>query len=207
MADFACIVCLDRPPLGRSLICGGDYARILGDLCTLEWAYLWLGQQMRAPAPAFKPGTIGRAAGSRPPLPLALHDAREDIHGKLAGWARLTAEEASMRGPADATVPSIAGWLRVQLHWASGQPWCDAYAAELADLRKAAYGLAPWDRARVDTPLPCPKCTLLSLSWYTGSETVLCRNRMCGHRMTSGDYVKAVLELWERHQQRQETAA
>lgn len=207
MADYACIVCLTRPPLGRSLICGGDYARILGDLCTLEFAYEWLGAQMRAPAAAWKPGTIGRAGGSRPPLPLALHDAREDIHGKLASWARLTAEEASMRGPVDGTVPAIAGWLRVQLHWASSQLWCDAYAAELAELRGAAYGLAPWGRARTDTPLPCPSCTLLSLSWYSGSDTVVCRNRMCGHRMTSGDYVKAVMEQWERHQGRREIAA
>lgn len=207
MPDYVCIVCQTRPPLGRSLIDGGCYARILGDLCTLEFAYEWLGAQMRAPAAAWKPGTIGRAGGSRPPLPLALHDAREDIHGTLAGWARFAAEAASMRGPADGTVPAIARWLRTQLHWISEREACREFAGDVADLRGTAYGLAPWGRARVDTPLPCPKCTLLSLSWYTGSETVLCRNRSCGHRMTSDDYVKAVLDLWERHQTRQEAAA
>lgn len=200
MASFPCTVCGLRDHLGRSFICGGCFARILGDLCTLEFAYAWLGAQMVAPQPTWKPGTIHQAGGSRPPLPVALHDARVDIHGKLASWARLIAEEANMRGPADDTVPAIATWLRAQLHWASDQAWCDDYAAELAELRGMAYGLAPWDRARTDLPLPCPArgCGMLSLSWYSGSETVVCRSRVCGHRMTSEDYVKAVVAEWER---------
>lgn len=180
MADFPCIVCSVRSHLGRSYTCGGCYARMLGDLCTLEFAYAWLGAQMAAPQPAFKPGTIHQAAGSRPPLPLALHDARVDIHGKLGSWARLIAEEARMRGPADDTVPSIAGWLRVQLHYASDQAWCDDYATELADLRMASYALAPWGRTRRDLPVPCSACGLLSLSLYGGSDGVICRNRECG---------------------------
>lgn len=209
MANFPCIICGLRDHLGRSFTCGGCYARMFGDLCTLEFAHAWLGAQMAAPQPAFKPGTVHQAAGSRPPLPLALHDARVDIHGKLGSWARLIAEEARMRGPADDTVPSIAGWLRVQLHYASDQAWCDDYAAELADLRGAAYGLAPWGRSRTDLPLPCPArgCGMLSLSWYSGSDTVLCRNRLCGHRMTSADYVAAVAEEWQRASRREVMAA
>ncbi|HEY8973693.1 MAG TPA: hypothetical protein VIN75_05710 [Burkholderiaceae bacterium] len=181
---------------------------MLGDLCVVEWAYGYLGAQMQAPLPAWKPGTLHRAGESRPPLPVALHDARVDIQGKLGSWARLIAEEANMRGPADNTVPAIALWLRAQLHWASDQSWVDSYAAELADLRKTAYGLAPWDRARQDLPLPCPArgCGMLSLSWYSGSETVVCRSRLCGHRMTVGDYVAAVMAEWERQTAAREMA-
>lgn len=105
-----------------------------------------------------------------------------------------------MRGPAADTVPAIALWLRAQLHWASDQLWVDSYAVALADLRKTAYGLAPWDRARTDLPLPCPGrgCGMLSLSWFSGSDTVVCRSRLCGHRMTGGDYVAAVMAEWAR---------
>jgi hypothetical protein len=201
MADFPCICCAVRPHLGRSFICGGCYARMLGDLSVLEFAYAWLGAQMAAPLPAWKPGTLHRAGESRPPLPVALHDARMDIHGKLGSWARLIAEEARMRGPERDEVPAIAAWLRIQLHYASDQPWCDDYATELADLRKSAYGLAPWDSARTDLALKCPGCGMLSLSLYSGSETVVCRVRLCGHRMTGADYMRAVAEEWQRQQE------
>jgi hypothetical protein len=201
MADFPCICCAVRPHLGRSFICGGCYARMLGDLSVLEFAYAWLGAQMAAPLPAWKPGTLHRAGESRPPLPVALHDARMDIHGKLGSWARLIAEEARMRGPERDEVPAIASWLRIQLHYASDQPWCDDYATELADLRKSAYGLAPWDSARTDLALKCPGCGMLSLSLYSGSETVVCRVRLCGHRMTGPDYMRAVAEEWQRQQE------
>lgn len=200
MSSFPCIICGQRDHLGRSFTCGGCYARMFGDLCTLEFAYGWLGAQMLAPAPAWKPGSLHLAGGSRPPLPIALHDARVDIHGKLGSWARLIAEEARMRGPVDDSVPAIAGWLRIQLHFASDQAWCDEYAAELSDLRAVAYGLAPWGSARTDLALKCPGCGMLSLSLYSGSETVVCRVRLCGHRMTGADYMRAVAEEWQRQQ-------
>lgn len=35
MASFPCIICSARDHLGRSFTCGGCYARMHGDLCTL----------------------------------------------------------------------------------------------------------------------------------------------------------------------------
>jgi hypothetical protein len=196
----ACIICLEREPYGRSLICGGDFARLRGDLATVQWAHSWLGTSMLALPASWKPGTIHRRGGPQPPMNVAMHDVRVDITGKLATWARMVAEEMTpaMAGPAHGDVRTVATWLRAQLGWISDQPWCDEFARELTDMRSAAYALAPWERSRLDLPLPCPRCGLLSLSLYSGDDAVTCRIRDCGHALTWADYQRKVGEEWTR---------
>lgn len=199
----ACIVCLEREPYGNSLLDGGCFARMRGDLATVQWAYSWLGATMLALPASWKPGTLHRAGESQPPTSLGMHDVRVDIHDTLASWARMIAEEhtPALHGPADDTVHAIAVWLRARLQWCSDQPWCDQFASALTILRQNAYALAPWDRSRIDLPLPCPKprgCGLLTLSLYSGDDGVTCRNRACGRVISWADYYLEVRAEWTR---------
>lgn len=204
MAEHLCIICRALPPyFDGSFVCGPDFARMRRDLAEVQWAYAWLGATMLALPAAWKSGTIHAAAGPRPPLSLAMHDARIDIQGKLATWARVVGEEhtPALHGPADGDVRTVATWLRARLQWISDQPWCDEFARELSEMRQTAYALAPWDRSRLDLPLPCPKpkgCGLLTLALYSGDDGVTCRNRACGRVMTWADYYLEVRAEWTK---------
>lgn len=204
-----CILCHEREPVGRSLLDGGCFARMRGDLATAVWAHAWLETTALTPPGVWKPGTRHRAGGSQPPLNVALIDACVDIHGKLGSWARMIAEEhvPALHGPAADTVPAIGVWLRERLPWVSDQPWCDEFAGELSVLRRTAYGLAPWDRSRSDMPLPCPSCGLLSLSLYSGDEAITCRTRLCGRVLALPEYHGEVAAWWERANSRREVMA
>lgn len=206
-----CVICHDRPPVGHSMIDGGCYARLRGDLATVEWAYGLLGEQLLALPAAWKPGSIGAAGGSRPPLSLAVVDARANIEGVLGSWARMVAEEhqPALHGPADGSVPAVGAWLDARMPWISDQPWVDEFARELGELRRAAHALAPWGRARRDLPLPCPEtaCGLLTLSWYADTDSVICRNRLCGLSMTIGQYRDEVSAWMRTASERREVMA
>lgn len=204
MSDTLCVVCNTRPRKGRSYLCGGDFVRLRVELATVQDAHRWLGVAMNASGAGPNTGVMRHAADSKPPYRLDFTDARTDIEGKLASWAQMIGEEhfPPLAGPLDATVPGICTWLRARLPWCSDQPWVDAFLTELADLRRMAYGLAPWDRTRTDSSLPCPSCALLTLSLYGGDDAVVCRNRPCGHIMTVHEYRRAVSE-WMQRQNRE----
>ncbi|MGH6657593.1 MAG: hypothetical protein ACRDVE_20600 [Actinocrinis sp.] len=196
-----CIACGANWPLPPSLLCGGCYARLRRDLAACEFAYEWLGTTMRALKPAWRTGTITRGGESRPPFDVQLHDARAAIETGLDGWARYIAGlyVPPMAGPADPRVPTVARWLRGRLRWCSDQPWCGEFAVALAELRQAAYALAPWERGMERLPLPCPGrgCGRQSLVFYQGSDTVTCSRRQCGHTMPMSQY-RAMIEDWYR---------
>jgi hypothetical protein len=202
-----CVICHDRPPVGTSYLCGGDYARLRTDLALTAWAHWWLGRAMVTPAPAWKPGAIHHAATEgQPPFPVALLDARSAIEAVLGSWARMIAEEhtPALAGPADGGVESVVRWLRARLPWCSDQPWVDDYARELAELRQQAHGLVPWSRARRDLPVPCPACGLLSLSAYSGDDAIVCRSHDCGRVVAWVEYEHAVRREWDDEMRRQQ---
>lgn len=185
-----CTVCAEREPRHPSRMCGVCFARLRRDISTLVGAHTWLGVAMLSPIPAWKAGTIHRAGGPAVPFPVAFHDARVDIAGKLGSWARAVAEEhvPALAGPADGQPEAVARWLVERLPWISDQPWCAEMARELAEAAHEAYGLAPWNRHRQDLPLPCPGCDYLTLSLYGGDELIMCRNLECCLEMTRGEY-------------------
>ena len=191
-----CLVCNLLEPRYPSHMCGSCFARLRRHISVLVGAHTWLGIAMLNPTPAWKPGTIHRQGGPRPPFRVDLHDAREDIAGKLTSWAKLIAEEhvPALRGPAAPDVATVARWLVERLPWVSEQPWCDAMANELAEAARSSYALVPWDRQRRDLPLPCPDCGVLLLSLYSGDELIACRNPGCGRQLTWAAYWEAVQE-------------
>lgn len=208
MSEATCVVCNTRPRKGRSYLCGGDFVRLRVELATVQDAHRWLGVAMNASGAGPNTGVIHHAADSKPPYRVDFTDARRDIEAKLASWAQMIGEKhfPPLAGPLDATVPAICTWLRARLPWCSDQPWVDSFLAELADLRRMAYSLAPWDRTRRDSAMPCPAkdCGLLTLSFYGGEDSWVCRNRLCGHVMTVNEYRKAIEEWMDR--QRREMA-
>jgi hypothetical protein len=200
---YICVVCQVRAPAYESsMLCGGCYARLRGNLGAVAWAYEWLGDAMASPAAAWKTGTIHRAGGSKLPFQAAYHDARVHIQAVLVDWARRIGEEhrpgpagSRQSRPADQDVRTLSRWISARLQWASEQPWCDQLDRDLHDLRATAHGLVPWTRGRRDLPLPCPGCALLSLSLYAGDDGIACRNRACGHTITWADYEEKVIDM------------
>jgi hypothetical protein len=211
MSDTLCVVCDTRPRKDRSHTCGGCFVRLRIELATVLGAHDWLGGNM-GPGSAGLNGAVTRRPGeSRPPYRVEFSDARTLIHKKLAEWAGYIAREhfPPLAGPADDTLPAIGVWLRARLPWVSDQPWAGEFLEQLGQLRREAYGLAPWDRMRTDLPLPCPGkgCGLLTLSLYGGDDAVVCRNRTCGHVMTAYEYKKGVEEWMERRREEAAKAA
>lgn len=191
-----CVVCTEREAHGYSLMCGACFNKLRADITVLVGAYIWLGIAMISTGGQRGETVSRQPAGSRMPYRADLHDARDDIAGKLKSWARDIAEKhvPALRGPADADVETVARWLRMQLPWVSEQDWCTVMATELAETAHAAYGLVPWNRRRSDFPLPCPGCGYLTLSLYGGDEVIMCRNRSCAKALTWPDYWAAVKE-------------
>jgi hypothetical protein len=206
----SCIACHEEPPYGLYSMLGGRcFGRLRADLATVQWAHGWLGSELVALAPAFKPGSIHAAAASRPPMNLGQHDVRVQIEGVLWSWTRMILEEIvpALRGPRTTDVPTVARWLRERLPWVSDQPWADEFVREVRELRQSAYAVAPWDAQRSDMPLPCPRCGLLALAHFQGSDCIVCRSLACGVVLTWEKYRSEVSAWWERAQTRREVMA
>lgn len=194
-----CIVCLTRD-VWSTLVCGGCYARMRSDLFWLEWAYFWLEEQMAELQPGWHAGSIhAHQSEAAAPFPLQILDAREHIIGILRSWARLIGEEYTPAGPgpADAGVRSVTAWILARLGWCSEQPWCDQFAGELADARKLAYGLAPWEEHRRQLRAPCPGCDQLTLTRFASDDVAVCRNRECG-RVLDWAHYEALDSQWDQ---------
>jgi hypothetical protein len=193
-----CIVCLERELWSTSMVCGGCFARMRSDLAWLEWAYFWLEEAMTELAPSWRSGSIHAHQSEAPaPFPLQMLDARDQILGILRSWARLIGEEYQPAGPGPdgADVQTVTAWILAKLGWCSDQPWCDQFAEELADTRKLAYGLAPWEAHRRSLPAPCRGCGNLTLAQYGTDESAICRNRECGRIFTWGEY-EVLVKQW-----------
>lgn len=197
LPELPCLACQINQPVNRSRMCGSCFGRMRTDTAILAGAHTWLGVAMHTPPPAFKAGTIGRSAGgTRPPFRLELHDMRVDISGKLTSWARVVIAEqiGAGAGPADGEVRTVAAWLTERLGWVSYQLWCDDMAREFREAARDARGLVPWESIGRGLPLPCPGCGYLTLTLYSGTDTIACRNRDCGRTMIWAHYVTAVRE-------------
>ena len=187
LEHYLCLICHTQPRRGHSRCCGGCYARVRGDLAIVAWAYIHLDETMRALPPAMRGGTSRHGSSeSAPPLRLDLVDVRVSIAENLTRWAAHIAQnhEPVIRGPVTQDLVTVIRWLLEQaLSWVSDQPWVWEFAAHIAELRRMAYSVAPWERIRVDLPTPCPDCKLLTLSTYPGDNTAVCRNRACGRQV------------------------
>lgn len=181
-----CVVCVSRPAVSKSACCGGCFARIHGDLATVGWAYVHLGDELAALPPATREGSRQHSSESRPPLSVDLVDVRVSIAENLLAWAAyICAEhEPPIPGPeADDVVTAVRWMLACTLRWVTAQPWAVEFADDLGAHRRAAYGAAPWERVRIDLSAPCPGCGLLTLSTYPGDLAAVCRHRSCGEQV------------------------
>jgi hypothetical protein len=203
-----CLVCGQSWALSPSWMCGGCFRRLDRDLAQAVWAHGWLGAKMTSLRPAWRTGTIGRDGEPQPPYDVQITDVRNAIQATLVEWSKRIAYEhiPVLVGPADHTVAALGRWLRAHSHWASDQPWCNQYAYDLAKARSDAYKLAPWDRAREDLALPCPRCGAQSLTYYQGSDGVTCSRRGCSHTMAWSDYLGLIAE-WRRRNTKPSRAA
>ena len=197
--EALCIVCFQRPARDRSWWCGGCFARVWAELAELAYAHWWIGRAIEEPPPAWKTSSIRAGGGSRPPFAVQLTDTRTQIEQLLRNWSREIGHQHTppLAGPADTDPTTIVRWLHARLPWVSEQGWTgedghDEFAADVVQMRRIAHATAPWEGARRDLALPCPSCTYLSLSLYSGHEWAVCTNRECGRLIDRRTYRELV---------------
>lgn len=105
-------------------------------------------------------GSLHAAAGSRPPIDLAVVDLRTQVVGVLASWVRDWAESGAGDLPdwpagETAQVAAACRWLRWRLDWAARQhPAVDEAMTEIRDAHRAVR-LAVEGRDERAVPVAC----------------------------------------------------
>ncbi|MFD6413937.1 MULTISPECIES: hypothetical protein [Actinomycetes] len=90
-------------------------------------------------------GSLHTAAGSRPPIDLAVVDLRAQVHGVLASWVRDWAESGAGDEPTwpateAARVAAACRWLRWRLDWAVRMhPAIDEAVREIRDAHREVH--------------------------------------------------------------------
>lgn len=87
--------------------------------------------------PAPKGGQGGSTSASRPPMPITIIDAKENLKAKLASWARMIGEEAEVIIDCDDNSYSIAGWIYTKADWLANHPAADEFCDEIDECVKA----------------------------------------------------------------------
>lgn len=167
------------------------------------------------------PGTSGgdRVSGSREksapvrldvlsmlqPANEAVHDEYGDQVGPpsiptiLKSWVWLIAEHRGLTYPVGAAVDHLAGWLRRQVPFAVTRPWIGEMMREVAELRRAAHALAPWQVHVQELDAPCPNswCEMRALIRTAGETYIECNTEVggCGYMWSVEEYLRHVAEL------------
>ncbi|MFE1361347.1 hypothetical protein [Streptomyces harbinensis] len=107
-------------------------------------------------------GSLHAAAGSRPPIDLAVVDLRAQVHGVLASWVRDWAESGAGDEPTwpateTARVAAACRWLRWRLDWAVRMhPAVDEAVREIRDAhREVRLAVEGRDERAIRLACPC----------------------------------------------------
>lgn len=91
--------------------------------------------------PAPKGGQGGSTSASRPPMPITILDAKEDLKAKLVSWARMIGDEANNGEGivinADDDTHSIAAWIYTKADWLGEHPAAEDFIIEISEAVKA----------------------------------------------------------------------
>lgn len=184
-----CGACEQRP-LAVRWICRPCFLTLRADLPQLVDAHRRLGDAMVLLPPAWRTSAIRavRSVGSPIPFDTELALQRERINDTLAYWARMVLQDAQPRPwpPHDVTVESLTGWLAQQLGWITHNSAAVEFTTEIRSLTVRSEQLAPREFERRKLPLPCPRCSELSLSQR--GTVVECARGACRHVMTLSAY-------------------
>lgn len=88
---------------------------------------------MLSETPPHAQGGGSGQAGSRPPAPIALIDARAALKATLVSWALLISEEAEVIIDCDDEAMSIAGWIYTKADWLAEHPAADDFHTEITE--------------------------------------------------------------------------
>ena len=97
--------------------------------------------------PAPRGGQSGSVSASRPPMPVAILDAKLDLKQKLVSWALMVSDEAEVVITCDDNSYSIAGWIYTKADWLAEHPALDDFLGEIEECVKTLR--APY-RSRAD---------------------------------------------------------
>lgn len=87
--------------------------------------------------PAPRGGQSGATSGSRPPMPVAILDAKLDLKQKLTSWALMIGEEGGFVIDCDDDTLSIAAWVYTKADWLAQHPAFEDFTIEIDDCVKA----------------------------------------------------------------------
>lgn len=177
-----CTGCAPRPAHGTSWLCGSCYHRRLrSPLRQIPALHDWLtAQKAGLRAVTYDDDHVSSSNDHPLPFNATITDFLDMVMAvNLNGWATRVARE-SPPGPAAPTgAVEAAGWMEARAGWISEQPWVPLLVVHLAEIRRRARLLAPWQPTRHPLPLPCLECEQQTLVLFGGEDWVTCTNPAC----------------------------
>lgn len=149
-----------RQAIDGALVCWGCHAKTVRAFAQLEPLHRLLGEVCAVGTAAPRNGP--RSADTPIPLHEVAAGMRRTLRVKMAGWIPVVTEERGLVAPlidaadgADPAMAQIMGWLAPHHDWLLYED-PEGWAADLVDLRHAAWGLAyPTGKVRRQFA-PCP---------------------------------------------------
>lgn len=128
-----------------------------------------------------RPGVPEKVSGSRAaasPSPVA--DDLDELIRTLLSWEDAYREDRALgprprRGRYAPTLSKCLAWLGAHLDGLLRFPGAEDFGAEVLDLHRRLKGRTTGGGPRRATPLPCPRCDLLTLAHDVVAERVRCR--------------------------------
>lgn len=171
------------PNLYADLLARDDVLRSAG-------GFGWVSGTHEAPVP-IRVDAVDLTLPARGPVSDADHDqiGHLSVAAVLDSWMRDWREHRDVgEGLPDPQVPVLCRWLGDRLDDAcDSHPAVDEFAAELADLRRALYGvLGLFDVPDYKQGVPCRACDMLALVRRSGSDFIECEG--CGLLLSPQEY-------------------
>lgn len=111
----------------------------------------------------------------------------EHAYRELKGWPYPRREEDTM-----SWVTACSAWLHARLTVILASPIAEDFGTEILSWHRDLASRTKAGKRALRKPLRCPGCSLLTLVWTEGEESVRCGHADCGRVLTLTDYYAMV---------------
>jgi hypothetical protein len=129
--------------------------------------------------------------------PSAAQDVVDDLARMLGGWEAayrdLRGWSTARRTPDQAEwITACSAWLAARLTRILASPMGEDFGEEILSWHRELTATAKAGTRKLRKPMRCPSCSLLTLTWTEGEETVYCGNPDCRRVLSLAEYENEV---------------
>jgi hypothetical protein len=129
--------------------------------------------------------------------PSAAQDMADDLARMLGGWESayrdLKGWRAARRDPDQFEwITACSAWLGARLTRILASPIAEDFGREILDWHREIGAAGKTGTRKLRKPMRCPSCSLLTLTWTEGEETVYCGNPDCRRVLSLAEYENEV---------------